>query len=82
MKRTKKRVEAPICDLAKTIGAAARDRRQALGFTQEEVAFDSGMSVAMLCAVERGKRSVSTGSLERLAQALGTHPAVLCGGRP
>lgn len=84
MKAKKRRVrQAEPCELMKTIGANVKDYRvQSWGWTQEELAKTSGMSIAMLSCAERGTRSVSIDNLERLAKALGITAAELCGGRP
>jgi transcriptional regulator with XRE-family HTH domain len=48
------------------------ERRVALGFTQRDLARESGISVATLSAIERGARpKISLGTCKRLDVALG-----------
>lgn len=54
-----------------TLGDRIRGRRQELGWTQDQLAVKAGISKGFLSDVENGKRSVSAGNLQELAQALG-----------
>ncbi|MBI3319004.1 MAG: helix-turn-helix domain-containing protein [Candidatus Omnitrophica bacterium] len=52
------------------------------GFTQEALARHAGIARPNLCAIERGKREVSLGTLRALALGLGIRPGVLVDGVP
>ena len=54
-----------------TLGERIRMRRQELGWTQDQLAAKAGISKGFLSDVENGKRSVSAGNLQEIAQALG-----------
>lgn len=54
-----------------TLGDRIRERRQELGWTQDQLAAKAGISKGFLSDVENGKRSVSAGNLQEMAQALG-----------
>jgi transcriptional regulator with XRE-family HTH domain len=63
--------------LQKRLGEAARTAREALGFTQAQVADAAKMSPAVYGRIERGGMMPSVPALRRLAVALGVSPAVL-----
>jgi len=54
----------------KTIGAKIRERRKALGLTQERIAEYIGVSDIHYGRIERGDRAVSLELLERIAETL------------
>lgn len=59
---------------------AVRLRR---GWTQQELAFRSGLSVSLVGRIEQGGRlDLRLSTVDALADALGIHPAELLGGRP
>lgn len=59
------------------LGQAVRDRRLALGITQEDLAARCGMDRSFVGEVDRGHRHVSTLALVRLAVGLETTPGTL-----
>ncbi len=57
-------------DIRERFGFAVKDRREALGLTQEEFAERAGIHRTYLSDVERGRRNLSLVNIERLALAL------------
>jgi len=57
-------------DIRERFGFAAKDRREALGLTQEEFAERAGIHRTYLSDVERGTRNLGLINIERLALAL------------
>jgi transcriptional regulator with XRE-family HTH domain len=51
-------------------GFAVKDRREALGLTQEAFAEQAGIHRTYLSDIERGVRNISLINIERLASAL------------
>ena len=66
-KRTKKEIQSAISPLALFV----RHRREELGYTQEELAFRSGLSAGFLKAFERGKQTVRLDKITDLLNYLG-----------
>ena len=58
-------------DLARRVAEFARDRREALGLTQEQVAEHTGLPQSSVSRVETGRHLPSVSTLARLAVALG-----------
>lgn len=62
----------------KRIGLALRAQREALGWSQETLAFESGLHRTYIGAVERGEKNVTLRNAIRMARAMGaTLSAVL-----
>lgn len=61
---------APHLDYRRALGAAVAERRNELGFTQEELSLRSGLHQRWISNVETGKRNPSYLSLRRLAEGL------------
>ena len=57
-------------DIRERFGFAVKDRREALGLTQEEFAERAGIHRTYLSDIERGTRNVSLINIERLSSAL------------
>ena len=57
-------------DIRERFGFAVKDRREALGLTQEEFAELAGIHRTYLSDIERGTRNVSLINIERVASAL------------
>src|SRR4051812_37574056 len=57
-------------DIRERFGFAVKDRREALGLTQEEFAERAGLHRTYLSDIERGTRNVSLINIERVASAL------------
>ena len=66
-------------ELAKSIGAAARQARKELELTQEDAAERVGVSVEFYARIERGNSLPSVPTLVRIAAALGVSADVLLG---
>jgi transcriptional regulator with XRE-family HTH domain len=58
-------------------GKRVKIKRQALGFTQEQLAERVGLTYSYLGSIERGERNVSLGNIVALAQALNVPPKEL-----
>jgi transcriptional regulator with XRE-family HTH domain len=61
------------------LGAEIRRRRQALGWSLEELAHRCGLSWRYLSSVEGDKRDPSLSTIEAIATALGAEPGELLG---
>jgi transcriptional regulator with XRE-family HTH domain len=61
----------------RTFAANMRDRRKALGWSQEHLAFESGLHRTYISGIERGLRNVSIDNIELIAAALDTSAANL-----
>lgn len=59
------------------LGALVREKRQALGISQEELAFRSGLHRTYVGSVERGERNLSLENIFVFAKALECAPAEL-----
>ena len=58
--------------LSKACGIVVRRRRQALGFSQEELADRADLHRTYISLIERGLRSVSVETIFKLAKGLNT----------
>ena len=56
--------------LQRQLGSTVRAERQARQFTQQELAFEAGLSLTYVGEIERGQRMVSIDTLLRVARAL------------
>jgi transcriptional regulator with XRE-family HTH domain len=59
------------------LGDAIREKREALGYSQEQLADATPMHITYLGGLERGVRNPSYATLIKLASALGTTPGAL-----
>lgn len=66
-KRTKKEITSSVSSLALFV----RNRREELGYTQEELAFRAGVSSNFLKAFERGKQTVRLDKVKDLLNYFG-----------
>tara|TARA_R110002051_G_scaffold225076_3_gene288025 strand:+ start:1421 stop:1648 length:228 start_codon:yes stop_codon:yes gene_type:complete len=64
-------------DSLSRLGQRLRDRRQALGWTQEELATHAGIDRSYIGGVERGRRNLTFTVLCQIAHALGCDVADL-----
>jgi len=64
-------------ELRRTFAANIRERRKALGWSQEQLAFESGLHRTYISGIERGLRNVSIDNIELIASALETSAANL-----
>ena len=63
--------------LKAAIGDALRAKREKLGISQEELAERAGVDRSYISILERGLKSPTLETLERICCALGTLPEVL-----
>lgn len=56
----------------KRIGLALRSKRESLGWSQETLAFESGLHRTYIGAVERGEKNVTLRNAIRMARAMDT----------
>ena len=59
-------------DLQAAFGRAVRERRQAIGLSQEELAEAADLHRTYIGDIERGGRNVSLVNIARIADALGS----------
>jgi transcriptional regulator with XRE-family HTH domain len=70
----------PISLATRVLGERIRERRLALGLSQESLAERSGVHWTFLGQVERGRRNLSLHNLLKIAAGLAVDPAELIGG--
>lgn len=59
------------------LGTVIRERRKALGYSQEAFAAECGLHRTYMGALERGERNVSLANILKVARALKTLPSEL-----
>lgn len=64
-------------DWRQIVGVNVRSHRQAVGITQEQLAFAADIDLTYVGGIERGKRNPSVVVLARIANALSVEPATL-----
>jgi transcriptional regulator with XRE-family HTH domain len=52
------------------LGHAVRERRKALGWSQENLGFESGLHRTYIGVIERGEKSISLGGLVHISKIL------------
>lgn len=67
----------PTADIKSEVGARVRKRREAKGWSQEQLGFESGLHRNYIGGVERGERNVGIENVAKLAKALGVRPRAL-----
>jgi transcriptional regulator with XRE-family HTH domain len=70
----------PISLATRVLGERIRERREALGLSQESLAEESGIHWTFLGQVERGRRNLSLHNLLKIAAGLSVDPAELVRG--
>lgn len=60
--------------IKKFVGERVRELREAKGWSQEELGFESGLHRNYVGGVERGERNLGVENLARLAKALSVRP--------
>lgn len=70
----------PISLATRVLGERIRERREALGLSQESLAERSGVHWTFLGQVERGRRNLSLHNLLKIAAGLDADPADLVRG--
>lgn len=73
-------VAVPLSDATRILGERVRERRQALGLSQETMAHEIGIHWTFLGQVERGQRNLNLHNLVKIAEGLGVDPAELVKG--
>jgi transcriptional regulator with XRE-family HTH domain len=63
----------------KKVGEEIRRRRKALGWSQEELAQEAGISIKHISEIECGLRNLGVATLNQIAVALKTSPAEILG---
>ena len=64
------------------VGETVRGQRETKQWSQEELAFRSGLDRTYVGGVERGERNIGVVNLVRIAQALSVSPSSLLEGLP
>lgn len=67
-------------DILREFGKRIRERRQALGLSQEELADKAGFDRTYISMIERGKRNLSLLNISRFAETLKTTSSSLLEG--
>lgn len=70
-KKSEKRPKERINGLQSTFGKIVREKRHALGISQEKLAELAGLHFTYVSSVERGERNISLSNIAKLANALG-----------
>ncbi len=61
----------------KRLGQVIRDKRKALGYSQDSFSLECGLHRTYIGAVERGERNVALENILNIANALGISPSDL-----
>lgn len=69
-----------MADALQVFAANVREKRLALGISQEELASRSGLHMTDVGRIERGERDPGVRTVARLAEGLGVTPAELFSG--
>ncbi len=64
-------------DLCKKVGQNIKKYRLERGFSQEDLAFESGLHRTYISSLERGKRNATIVVIGQIADALKINPALL-----
>jgi transcriptional regulator with XRE-family HTH domain len=64
-------------DIRKQVGLNVQRLRREIGWSQEDLAFESGLHRTYISGVERGVRNPTVMVLQRIADALSVEPAEL-----
>ena len=70
----------PMSEAARQLGERVRERRHALGLSQERLAEDSDLHWSALGRIERGQSNLTLTNLIRLAEVLEVNPGDLVRG--
>ncbi len=61
-------------DIRKLVGSRVRKLREKLGWSQEELGWQSGLHRNYIGGIERGERNVGVLNIAKLASAFGVRP--------
>ncbi|MDQ0287725.1 transcriptional regulator with XRE-family HTH domain [Desulfofundulus luciae] len=61
-------------DIKVAVGMRIKEIRLALGMSQEELAFKSGLHRTYISSIERGERNISIINIQKISRALGVRP--------
>jgi transcriptional regulator with XRE-family HTH domain len=75
-------VQPPLNETTRVFGERVRDRRSALGLSQEAAAVRCGIHWTQLGKVERGQRSLRLETIVKIAQGLELDAGELVSGLP
>lgn len=64
-------------DILEVFGGNVKRYREALGLSQETFAEKCGLHRTYISAVERQRRNISLGNVQKIAEALGVEPYLL-----
>ena len=53
------------------LGVAIRDKRKAIGLSQEALAIDAGLDRSYMGGIERGEHNITVLNVQKIANALG-----------
>lgn len=67
-------------DILERFGQQVREKRKALGLSQEKFADKCGLDRTYMSGIERGKRNVSLRNIHAIAEALGLTVSELTAG--
>jgi transcriptional regulator with XRE-family HTH domain len=74
------RTKPPLSDATATFGRRIRERREAMGLSQEKFADRAGLHWTFVGQVERGQRNLTLHNILKFAVALGVDPGELMRG--
>lgn len=69
-------------DIRRRLGLNLQRARQEKGWSQEDLAFESGLHRTYISGIERGVRNPTITIVERLAETLGVRPGELLDREP
>jgi transcriptional regulator with XRE-family HTH domain len=64
-------------DIRKQVGLNVQRLRRELGWSQEDLAYESGLHRTYISGIERGVRNPTVLVLQKMADTLGTDPSAL-----
>lgn len=70
----------PISDVSRLFGERVRERRNALGLSQERLAEGTSLHWSVIGRIERGQSNLTLANIVKLAEALEIDPGELVAG--
>lgn len=80
--KIRKQQDRGVVDYLKILGGRIRERRKSLGFSQEDLAHESGLDRSYVGRVERGQHNLTVLALMKLCDAMRCDIASLTEGLP